>query len=282
MCNAYKFSLSILAVAALFQVSCNSDDTQQRMSQAELAAADSLLAHGCYTQALERLDSIEAKYPQMIDVRRNAHAMRPRAIEQLTIRQIQSADSLIAVSQEGIAKLEGEFTHYSGGDLEGYFLPKGFNNDGFTKAVSFQPRINDADFRFYLVVNNSGATLNIRRIAYEISGQEYVSDPIPANSERTSRFEGSELAVFLPEEVDSIGAVSASSSSPISKVILIGDKGRMELKVSRQQAEALVNAWRYGHFKNQLRGALILREKLDRKLQTARDQIANTSEQGAM
>lgn len=276
MYSVFKFAIPVALAVAV--ASCGSDDTAKRSAEAELATADSLISQGNYALALESLDSIEARYPQMIEVRRRAHDLRPKAIEQYTVAQIQQADSLIAVTQEGIASLEGEFNHVDGGSLEGYYLPKCFKAQAFTNAMGFQPRVNDADFRFYIVANNTGKKLGVNRLAYVISGNRYVSETIPSGSERSSSLEGSELVTFLPEEVDSIGRISFESQSPVSEVVLIGTNGSKSLKVSSQQADGLKKAWRYGNLKNQLRSALILREKLDRQLQTARDQLANRVE----
>lgn len=275
MCNVYKSCIPIIFAAALALAACGSDNSDEQAAARELAAADSMISNGAYASALSALDSIEVHYPKNIDVRRHVHDLRPRAIERYTIEQIQRADSLIAATQEEIAGLENEFTHVSGGDLEGYCLHKSYKAQAFTNTTGVQPRVNDADYRFYLVASNNGSKLNIRRLAYVISGKEYISEAIPAGSERSTALEGGELATFLPEEVDSVGKISFESTAPVTEIVLIGDNGRRKVKVSPSQAEGLVKSWRYGNQKNQLRSALILREKLDRQLQTARDQIAN-------
>ncbi len=273
MYNVYKNPVLITVVFAF--LSCSDGNKEQEAAQARLDYADSLITQGNYTLALSELDSIEAMYPKMIDVRRRAHDLRPKAIEQLTMRQIQSADSLIAVTQQGIAELEGGFKHIGGEDLEGYYLPDGFKANAFTNTTSIQPRVNDADFRFYIVASNNGKYLKINRVSYLIGGNEFASDAIPAGSERSSRLEGSEIATFLPEEVDSIGRISANAGSPITGAVIIGENGRQKVAVTPAQSNALINAWRYGNLRQQLRSALILREKLDRQLQTSRDQLAN-------
>jgi len=273
----YKYHF-LIAIAFAF-LSCSDNDSEEKDAQARLAYADSLISQGNYTLALSELDSIDARYPKMIEVRRHAHDLRPKAIEQLTIKQIQSADSLIAATQQGIAELEGGFTHISGGDLEGYYLPDGYKANAFTNTTNIQPRVNDADFRFYIVASNNGKYLKINRVSYLIGGSEYVSNAIPAGSERSSRIEGSEIATFLPEEVDSIGRISANANSPVTGAVIIGENGRQKVTVTPAQSKALVNAWRYGNLRQQLRSALILREKLDRQLQTSRDQLANRSQE---
>ncbi len=275
MCNVFKFSLPVILAGALTMSSCGSDNKEQNAAEAALASADSLISCGDYTQALEALDSIEARYPQMIEVRRKAHDLRPVAVEKLTIKQIQSADSLIATTQQRLSELEGNFNHISGNGLEGYYLPKSYTSSGFTNTTGVQPRVNDADGMFYLVASNTGNPLNINQVALVIGGQEYASEVIPAASERSTKIEGGEIATFLPEEVNAIGASASEAGVPVTEIVLIGTKGRKKVKISPVQGTDIAKAWQYGTQKNQLKSALMLREKLDRRLQIARDQLAN-------
>ena len=186
MCNVFKISFPLIVAMASVMVSCGADKSEEKAAERELASADSLISQGEYNQALICLDSIEAHYPKIIDVRRRVHDLRPVAVEKLTITQIQSADSLIAAAQQALSELEGGFKHISGDGLEGYFLPKSFDEKGFTNTTGVQPRVNDTDGLFYIVASNVGSTLKINQVAFIVGGKEISSEIIPSTSERSS------------------------------------------------------------------------------------------------
>lgn len=262
--------------AAMLVCSCSSTDPDAQAAQQRLSVAKELMDKGQFTQALAELDSVDALYPAQIDVRHQVAALRPHAIAHLTEQRIQSADSLIAATQQELASLEDEFTHVDGGGLEGYYLPKGETAAGFTNTTAIQPRVNDSDFRFYIVASNTRGPVGISRLVLTVDGHEVASGAIPAGNDRSSRLEGSEIASFLPEEVDSLGACVYDARGSISAATLEGAKGKVKVTVTPRQAKGIATAWRYGTLKQSLRSALILREKLDRQLQIARDQVANS------
>lgn len=275
MCNVSKLSINFVLAAAIALASCNGDNAERDAAERELASADSLISQGDYNGALISLDSIEARYPKMIDVRRRVHDLRPLAVEKLTVSQIRTADSLIASAQQALSELEGSFNHISGDGLEGYYLPKSYTDKGFTNTTGIQPRVNDADGLFYIVASNKGNILGINQVALIVDGNEVLSGVIPSGSERTARIEGSEIATFLPEEVSVLGESASNAAVPVTEIALIGQKGRKKATLSAAQGSDIAKAWRYGNEKNKLKSALILREKLDRRLQIARDQLAN-------
>lgn len=269
--------LPLAAGAAILIHSCSSTDPDAQAAQARVDGARELISTGHYAEALAELDSVDALYPRQITARREGAGLRPLAIAHLAERKIQSTDSLIAVTQAELATLDGEFRHVDGGELEGYYIPRTEPSTPFTSGTGIQPRVNDADFRFYLVASNTRGTVGISRLRLNVAGQDIASLPIPPGSSRSLTLEGSEIATFLPEEVDSLGQRVFDAGGQIGAAALEGAKGSVKINVTPRQAAAIATAWRYGHLKQQLRSALILREKLDRQLQIARDQAANTA-----
>jgi hypothetical protein len=54
-----------------------------------------------------------------------------------------------------------------------------------------------------------------------------------------------------------------------------GGKGSVNIKLSAADCEAISASWQFATLKDNLRRALIERERLERQLQIARDQKAN-------
>lgn len=272
MYSAIKRIGTALAIAAMM-ASCSQADPDKKAAQELLAEATRLMGEGNAEQALALMDTIDTKYASQVDVRREALGLRPRAIEQVTMRQISVADSLLAATQIEINELQGAFTHVSGDDLEGYYIVSGAKG-GFINSTGIEPRVNDANHMFYIVAQISGKTIGINQIILSGADGSMASQTIPASSARVAAIEGSELASFLPEEVNDLGQWAAEHSGSISKATVAGTKGKQEVKLSADQAAAIGKAWRYASAMQRHRQAALLREKLDRRLQVARDQAA--------
>ncbi len=271
-----KYKLIILA-AALALAGCKKENPDlvaaQDLYQRAIAAYD----NGDAMLAKSLLDSIDQKYPAQLEVRRKATVLRPQAIEKVTIQQISSTDSMLAQAQLDIAELEPLMKHIPGGDLEGYYVVADAYNPAFINHSGIEGRVNDANLLYYIVAQNKGKAIGINAI--QLSGNDSAcrSLPIPEGSARVDVVEGGEIASFLPEEVDTIGQWAS-----VNKVVgakLVGSKGNANIKLNDKQAAALGTAWKFANAKGRERQARILREKLERQLQIARDQIAKTSAQ---
>ena len=273
-----KSHLLVIAAAAAVLTSCSGSNTEAIAAAERVEHARELINQGRPECALSELDSVDSLYPSQIAARRLAAALRPKAIARLTESKIVTADSLIAATQAELAGMDALFRHVSGGELEGYYVPATEPKGAFTSTTGVQPRVNDADFRFYIVASNTGRAVGIRRLAVTVDGERVVSGSIPAGSSRSQRVEGSEIATFLPEEVDSLGSrFYAATGTAALPAAIEGDKGNAKITISPRAAKAIATAWRYGYLKQRLRSAMMLREKLDRQLQIARDQAANTA-----
>lgn len=227
--------------------------------------------------AMALMDSVDKLYPSQIEARRKVTAMRPKAIEMASIQQIAKADSIIAATQLQLAELEPKMKHIDGGDLDGYYVADGAGKGSFMNATGIQARVNDDNFTFYIVAQTRGKKIGINQIALNTATGEVQSQQIPAGSARVVDIEGSELATFLAEEVADLGAWAADNAADIKGAMIFGSKGNQRVALTPAQARAIADAWQYSSAKMRHTNALMLREKLDRQLQVARDQIANTA-----
>ncbi len=221
------------------------------------------------------LDSIDSQYPSQLEVRRLATTLRPQAIEKITVQQIASADSMLAKAQLDIAELEPLMKHISGGELEGYYVVADAYNPSFINTTGIEGRVNDNNMLYYMVAQNRGKAIGINAIELTSDGSQMRSESIPDGNPRVDVVEGGEIATFLAEEVTSLG--KWASENQVKGATIIGSKGNTKVKLTDKQAAALGTAWKYANAKARERQTRILRERLERQLQIARDQIAKTA-----
>jgi hypothetical protein len=88
------------------------------------------------------------------------------------------------------------------------------------------------------------------------------------------KVEGSELLSFTQEEMAD-AALWVENHANLTECTINGSKGQSSVKITPKDRQAFVDAWHYAQALQTLRQSSIRREKLERRLQTARDHIAN-------
>lgn len=274
MCNATKF-LAIAALAASTLVSCGDPDKDK--VDGLLVEINQSLEAGDYNKALALMDTIDQHYPQQIEARRQVTALRPKGIEKQTLAMMASADSAIVFAQADLEGLESLMKHIPGDDLEGYYVVAAAYNPAFINTTGVEARVNDADYTYYIVAQTIGKRQGISAVELNAeSGASMQSDAIPADSERRFDIEGSESAVFIPEEVEALGQW-AQDAGNLTSARIITAKGGVDVKLKGAQQSAFGTAWRYADARRRLYDATNRRAMLERRLQIARDQIAATA-----
>lgn len=272
MCNATKtfISIALLALAA-----CGGDDPDKKAAQELLSEITLDLDAGRAEHALQLMDTLNTKYGAQLEERKQAMALRPAAIQAVTLARMQAADSIIAATTLEMEQLKPLFTHVPGGDLEGYYRAADAKGDFLAPALAIEPRVNDDNMLYYIVAQAKGKGLGISQIALFTASEQCESQRIPAGSPRVVDLEGAELASFLPEEVDALGQWAWEHKDDIKGGLIYTASDSKKVSLTPAQARAFGTAWRYANAATRLRTASILREKLDRQLQVARDQAAN-------
>ncbi|MCM1451496.1 MAG: hypothetical protein NC102_04520 [Clostridium sp.] len=274
MYNAIK-RLALAALIAASMAACG--DEEKEKADAILVEISQSLEAGDYAKALALMDTIDQHYPSQIEARRQVISLRPIGIEKETLAMMAAADSAIAFAQADLQGLEAKMKHVSGDDLEGYYVPADAFNPSFINSTGVEARVNDADFTFYVVAQTMGRSHGIRAVELSSAdGGRYESESIPADSERRFTIEGSESAVFIPEEVEGLGQWTLSAG-PITAARILTSKGAVDVKIKGPQQRAFATAWQYADARGRLQQASRRRAMLEQRLQIARDQIANTS-----
>lgn len=278
MYNAFSKPMAAAALAVMMGA-CAEQDPDKKAAEDLVGRIEIEIQASRPMQAMALMDSVDKLYPAQIDARRKVTAMRPKAIEMASIQQIAKADSIIAATQLQLADLEPKMKHIDGGDLDGYYLAADQGKAPFMNSTGIQARVNDDNFTFYIVAQTRGKKIGINQVALNTATDQAESQQMPASSARVVDIEGSELATFLAEEVADLGAWAADNAAGIKGAMIYGAKGNQRVSLTADQARAIATAWEFSNAKMRHINALMLREKLDRQLQVARDQIANTATQ---
>ena len=270
MFNAANKTIAALMIAAAL-VSCGENNKEK--AQALLDEASSLVERGDYGAAIEVIDTLDTRYAKEIDVRKQGLLCRARAVEGLAKDSIIAADDMLTHSIEQMEAREKDFEHIElSNGLDGYFIAKSIYEKNAMNKTGIQPRVEDSEGYFQLAVNIHGRKIGFERVSVNNGGN--VVTTVAVNPGRLVTVEGSELVVLTQEEATPL--VEALKANPgIDEYKLCGAKNSITVKLMSKMRDAIINSYDYAMSIQANRLAQIKREKFERQLQMARDQIAN-------
>ncbi|MDE6854453.1 MAG: hypothetical protein K2J38_05300 [Muribaculaceae bacterium] len=260
----------IAAAAAVLGVSACADKAAQ--GAAELyAQTEQALSERNYSGAITLLDTLNSRYPKQTEVRRNALQLRARAIEGLTTDSIEAVSRRLAEATLVVQQLQPGFKYIkSTTGLDGYYIPSSASGNVMTGTM-IQPRITEKGY-FYIVANVQGRAIGLTSLDF-IDGASSISSSA-ISAVRVVKVEGSESASFNQEDLVGIGQWILDHPQA-SKVILRGTKGDVTVRLDAKLRSQLADCYRYASALQAQRLETVKREKFERMLATARDQIAN-------
>jgi len=224
-----------------------------------------------FAKAIELLDTINVRYRDQTEIRRDALVVRAEAMEGIAVDSISAGDQALAEATLKVQSLEGGFKHISSNvGLDGYYLPKDASDKVMT-ATGIQPRVSE-DGHFYIVANIQGRSIGLRAVQFSDGDESVESSSISPS--RVLKVEGSEIASFTPEDLEGVGPWLESHDGA-SKCVLLGSKSKIDVKITSQLRKQLVACVAYSSALQAKRLALVHREKYERMLAAARDQLAN-------
>lgn len=269
MLNAINKTLVAGVLMAGMLAGCS--DKEREGAMALYGAAEAHIDTNQYTQALATLDTLNARYPDQTQIRRDALRLRAMAMQGLALDSISAGSEALAAATIDRENRDPRFRHVdSSVGLEGYYLPKGVNDKVMT-ATCIQPRVSDQGF-FYIVANVQGRSIGLQSIDF-VDGAESASSSAISPA-RVIRVEGSESASFNPEDLEGIGEWLLAHPGA-SKVVIRGSKGNATVKLDAALRSQLTECYEYSRALQAQRLASLKREKYERMLATARDQLAN-------
>lgn len=264
---ATKSLMAALALTAL--VACS--DSEKEGATKLFNEAQTQIDSNNYGGALVVLDTLNSRYPAQTAIRKDALRLRALAMQGLATDSIAAGSEALAQATLNLEQVEPNFRHVdSSVGLEGYYLPKGVS-DQMMMESGLQARVSDKGF-FYIVVNVQGKSIGLQSIEF-VDGSESISSS-DISSSRVIKVEGSESASFNPEDLEGIGAWLTSHPGA-NKVVLHGTKSNVNVKLTDKLRNEITDCYTFSEALQAKRLASLKREKYERMLATARDQLAN-------
>ncbi len=262
---ASKFFIAALAVASL--ISCGNSNKEEANQLCQ--AAEQEVKAGRYEGAIMLLDTLDNKYASEVEVRRSAMKFRAMAVEGLTLRRITAVDDTLAYLKSISDQFDQNFDYVEnpGKGLGGNYVIK-----ALAKGKSeLLPRVNDEGY-FTLSVKVEGKPIGFSYITFIDGSQSVTTTPI--QSSRLVKVENTEMTVLQQEDVTE-AAQWLATHPETNQYELCGVDGTLKRKLSPELRNAIVETCRFAEAKQAYRLSLIEREKLERRLQLCRDQLAN-------
>jgi hypothetical protein len=251
-----------------------SDKSGQKAAQNLYDNAEAMISSHDFTSALHLLDTLEAKYKSQTEIRRKGLYLREKVIEGLTMDSISSCDLQLAQAQIAVDSLKPLMQHCDGtAGLEGHYTPAAIIAKQTLGQTSIEPRVDEQGY-FFIIANVNDKSINANSLIFKDGNEHFTAPSSPVSPDRLIKVEGSELLSFTQEEVAD-AAKWVENHKNMNECIINGTKGQCTVKISAKERNAIVDAWHYAQALKTLRQTSIRREKLERRLQTARDHIAN-------
>lgn len=269
---------AVLAAAAAVS-SCGDSGKRQRMAEAGAMVDDVRVAleSGRYADAIEVLDSLQARYPDVIDAQRQSMALRPKAIEGLTVEEIERTDSLRAFAQWRVDSLAPMFRTEDNPKLvEPYSEAKTAPADLYAGGNTVVARLT-ASGEFYMVSSLAGTSVNHTSISLSSGDGEVVSGAVPFVADKAMT---REIVHFNAAKSDSLGAFAAAHDNHALTLKFIG-KRTIASTLAPSEVHAIADTWRMAHARADVDSLTRRGRELEARLQVARDQQARTSADGA-
>ncbi|MDE6378399.1 MAG: hypothetical protein K2K72_06620, partial [Duncaniella sp.] len=144
-----RLSVAAALAAGLFIVTACGESASRRQAQELYTQAEQALEEGCYEQAIELTDSIKNSCPDQIEIRRRSLHIASRATEGLTVKRLEQADSLLAVTAvrgDSLSRLVKKVEN----PIEPYFISASVDPASLKGSTGLQARMSP-DGHFYII-----------------------------------------------------------------------------------------------------------------------------------
>jgi len=258
-------------IAGIYSCSSSKSDSE---AKALLQSIQTDLNDGKFESALSKMDSLDKRYPNATAIRSEALKSRPKAMEGYTLQQIAKEDSAIAFAQKTLDSLHSQFTHVVNPKLiENYYVVKNVRKPTLMASTAIEPRV-DEDFNFYIVCSLQGSDIGLYALELKTAGEIAKTKDIPQGDERSITSALGQKAIFSESDAEDLGRLAMNATTD-GTITFIGRKGSKTIKLSTKEINAIGSSYMYSQTHKSLTLAKIRREKLERQLQIARNQMAN-------
>lgn len=263
--------IAILTSLALL-TSCSGSADKDK-ARGLLDAATQAFDRGDYSSALSLTDSLKRTYPDQIDIRREALHLTTRATEGLTLRRLETADSILAVlgvKGDSLQKL----IRYVKNPIEGYYVGINAKDGGIVGSNGLQARLN-SDGSFYLISSLKARSVKSTSVTVTCNEASASTSAIPHDGERNDRSMGAEVITYIGAECDSLGHfILLHRSQPMT--LTFNGSSTYSMPLPQSQIQEIATLYEYSTIMRQAKVAALEKEKLTRALDIARAQAAKT------
>lgn len=274
-----KLLVPAIAGAMMTAVTACGPSAEEKAARSLYEQAEAHLQAGSYVTAVQLLDSIERNYKKQVDVRRDAMHLRPTIIEEATLIEISTNDSLQAEMRKAYEEALPAMKKVSAEELvEPYWIAAEGNASNFLNTTGVQARVS-ADGEFYMISEVVGAgNLHHSSITLKTaSGESVTSGEVPYDGELNYRLSGSETVTYDAARCDTIGMFAEQYSTVPMTLIFNGENGKTKsVNLSAKQVGGIAAAYRMGSALTRGHRLAMQRAMLEKKLALARDQKART------
>ncbi len=275
MWNAPTKSLLAIFIplaAAMSVTSCAGGNGNREADETADHAAHALEA-GDYTLALSLADSVAHTWPQAIDARRRALHISSRATEGLTLRRLQSTDSLLAVLSVRADSLKGH-VRYISNPVEGYYVAAGDDPAAVHSSTGLRGRLSP-EGDFYLIATLSPGGAQSTSVTVSDGGMSATTSTVAYDGERNDRSGGMEVITFISAECDSVGRfIYSHAGGPLS--LTFNGSGSRTVTLPAESVARIATLYDYALTMRRARMASVEGEKLRRALDLSRAHAAKT------
>ncbi|MDE6310381.1 MAG: hypothetical protein K2L96_00990 [Muribaculaceae bacterium] len=269
---------TLLAAGVSLAIACGmtscGPSAEENAAAALLGSAEAQYDLGEYQAAIDSVKALNERYRGYTDIRRSGLRIQALATEGLIKDSIEAIGPVLAQAQLDTDSLKKMFVHIDGAaaGMDGYYIAASLVASSAMSTTGIQPRVDEAGYLF-LTANVNGRNIGLNGLTIKSGNEVWTSGTLsPA---RVLNVEGSDIASFAPEDLEGLWQWLRAHDASGLKGILTGSRGNSEFAINPQLRAAIIESGEYAQAQQSLRSASIQREKLERKLQAVRDQLAN-------
>lgn len=275
MCNeAIKsVALSAILVSGVALTSCSDrkEEAEKRATQLYSQAEKALEARN-YQLTLGLLDSIDSSCRAATDTRRRVMHLRAAAEEGLTIKEIETTDSLMAIADFEASRLTAALRYVSN-PIEGYYVATGSPVDVHGTTGIF-PRLMK-DGTFYMISTVSGRSCNHSSVTVSGGGESATTAVIRHDGEQNDRSSGTEIVNYSGKDCDTIPKLIMKHPEATFSITFNGSRP-YTITMSESQKKAFTNLYGVIDRRQEHRKLSARKNVLEKRLQVLRSQAART------
>ena len=273
-----SYTLLLVVGAGIAGASCGSRSADADAAPAALLEQAEAGVNSDPATSILLLDSLSKTYRTETALVKQAMALRPRAIEQLTLREIAAADSLLEANKHEIETLRSSLRWVKEPRMvDGYYIASTAYDPDFMNTTGIEARVTDIG-RFY-VVSSANPGNGHTSVTITDGSASATTGEVPYDGESNYRIGGGEVVTYSPEKSDTLGAFAAQASGPLT--LRFNGRGKSSRKLSARDVEAIAVAYRYSKAVESARNADIEQQRLRKQFEIARSQQQRLADKAA-